>query len=135
MILVDTSVWIDFFRKSPTPESRTLHSLLEQDELLAITGLIFAEILQGVRDGKSLEKVKRALGVLTILDPSSLATYEAAAGIYRSCRARGATIRSLVDCVVEAIAIENKILVLQKVRDCLEIAKNSGLNLYPDLLP
>lgn len=129
MILVDTSVWIDFFRKYPSPEAITLRRLLENDELLSLTGLIYAEILQGLSNSRSCEKVKQELKILAVLDPASLFTYAHAASLYQTCRTRGHTIRSLVDCVNAAVAIENRIAILHKDRDYNLIAQSSDLKL------
>ena len=133
MILVDTSVWIDFLKHYPSPEAQALRNFLERDELLAITGLIYAEILQGIRDRKMVERVKRDLSVLTILDPSGLPAYEAAAGLYHACRVRGVTLRSMVDCVIAAVAIENRIPILHKDLDFSQIAKYSELEVCAPL--
>lgn len=116
MILVDTSVWIDLFRSKPR---------LKEEELLrfAVCGPIIQEVLQGLKPGAASDAFRAGFLALPVLsDPIPLELYVAAADIYRSGRRRGLTIRSSVDCLIAAIAIENGIPVWHKDRDFAAIA-------------
>lgn len=130
MILVDTSVWIDFFNGHQSPENAVFHRLLDEEEEILLTGLIYAEILQGIRTAAALQEVKERLQYFTILEPASTATYEKAAEIYRLCRRGGRTIRSMIDCVIAAVAIENKIPILARDRDYEAIARHLPLKFH-----
>ena len=116
MILVDTSVWIDLFRSKPR---------LKEEDLFrfATCGPIIQEVLQGLKPGAVSDAFRSGFLALPVLsDPIPLELYVAAADIYRSGRRRGLTIRSSVDCLIAAIAIENRVPVWHKDRDFAAIA-------------
>ncbi len=128
MILVDTSVWIDYFRGVDSPEARRLASDIAGDEDVCICGMILTEILQGIKSESQYGTVKRSLEALLYL-PISRDAYHLAADIYRAARKRGKTIRNTVDCIIAACAITNNVRLLQKDRDYLTIASVSKLKL------
>ncbi|MCK4859548.1 MAG: PIN domain nuclease [Candidatus Omnitrophica bacterium] len=116
MILIDTSVWIDFFKEKNNPYVRTLEILIEQREDICLCGVILAEILQGIEDEKEFLKTESLLNNLIYL-PMSRDTFFLAAKIYRRLRSRGVTIRKSIDCMIAAVAIENKIFLLHNDED------------------
>jgi predicted nucleic acid-binding protein len=117
MILVDTSVWIDFFRGDNSAERRILHQLIEDEEDISITRIILAEILQGIKEDKIFRTTRDYLMEFPIYEPKSAVTYTNAARIYGECRKKGKTIRSTVDCIIAAICLENDLAILHKDRD------------------
>ena len=117
MILVDTSVWIDFFKGKNSPQRRTLHRLIEEEEDIAITEIILTEILQGIKEEKDYRMMKDYLLDFPIYAPRSIETYLNAARIYRDCRKKGKTVRKTVDCIIAAICIENDLVLLHKDSD------------------
>jgi predicted nucleic acid-binding protein len=117
MILVDTSIWIDFLRGENSLERRILHQLIENEEDISITGIILTEILQGIKEEKMNHSIRDYLLEFTISEPKSIVTYVNAARIYGECRKKGKTIRSTVDCIIAAIALENNWAILHKDRD------------------
>ena len=117
MILVDTSVWIDFLNGANTKERHALHRLIEEEEDISITEIILTEILQGIKEDKNFKRVKDSLLEFPIHKPKGTATYLKAAGIYRDCRKKGKTVRKTVDCITAAICIENNITLLHKDSD------------------
>jgi predicted nucleic acid-binding protein len=87
LILVDSSVWIDFFSSSRAATGAELHRLIEEAEPLALTVVIVTEGLQGrTRDASAIE---RYLRMWEMLEPSGFQTYRAAAAIFRAARTRG----------------------------------------------
>lgn len=106
MIVVDTTVWIDFLEARETPFDRILQSLIEQGASVALTDLIYCEVLQGIRDEATARQIRGILQAFPILRVRGLRTFEHAAAIYRTCRKRGLTIRSTIDCVIAATCIE-----------------------------
>ena len=128
MILVDTSVWIDFFRG--TGSGRILHRLIEKEESLCLTGIHVTEILQGIIEDQTYEKVRRHLLSFPIFLTNGIETYLHASDIFRTCRRRGNTIRKTVDCIISAIAIENNLPLLHNDRDFDHIAKCTRLKIY-----
>lgn len=122
MILVDTSVWIDFLRGTNSPQRRLLHRLIEDEEDICLTEIILTEILQGIKEDKDFKRVKDHLQEFPIYQPKGIDTYLNAAGIYRECRKKGKTVRKTVDCIIAAVCMENNLLLLHKDSDFNQIA-------------
>jgi predicted nucleic acid-binding protein len=127
MILVDTSVWIEFFRAENSLERQILHKLIEDEEGISITGIILTEILQGIQDDKKFNITRKYLLEFPIYEPKGVVTFTEAARIYRECRKKGKTIRSTVDCIIAAICLENDLSILHKDRDYDIIQDCAGL--------
>jgi predicted nucleic acid-binding protein len=127
MILVDTSVWIDFLRGVDSSERRLLHKLIEDEEDIALTGIILTEILQGVKEEKQFNVIRDYLMELPIYEPKNSFTYADAAYLYRECRKKGKTIRSTIDCLIAAICLENDLTILHKNTDYDGIGECTGL--------
>ena len=118
MILVDTSVLIDFFKGIKNPAAVGFKSILEQDIPFGITALIYQEVLQGAKSEKEYAGLKRYLSSQRFFHPQDpVETSAKAAKIYFRCRKKGITFRSTVDCLIAQIAIENKLLLLHNDRD------------------
>lgn len=116
MILVDSSVWIDFFRGTVTPETERLDALLGS-ELLVVGDLILAEVLQGFsseRDFNQARKLLTALDVVTLGGPEIAIQ---AARNFRTLRARGVTIRKTIDTLIATRCIESDYALLFSGRD------------------
>lgn len=122
MIVVDTTVWVDFFRGADTRVNRTLHRLIDDEEDLCLTSLNLTEILQGIKRDALYEETRRHLIEFPLFEPRGLPTYLHAADIYRTCRRRGKTIRSTIDCLIAAIAMEHDLVLLHNDRDFAHIA-------------
>lgn len=126
MILVDTSVWIELIR-----EKR--RAALTDDDLLEFTtcGPIMQEVLQGLRPGIESEAFRFAFEAVPLLsDPVPVRLYTAAAGIYQLGRRRGYAVRSSVDCLIAAIAIENSVPVWHRDRDFATISRYTALEAF-----
>ena len=117
MILVDTSVWIDFFSGSNSKEKTILHKLIEQEKPIFLTSIVLMEILQGIKNSKDFFKVKDYILSFPFVEAKPPETFIRAAEIYRKCREEGITIRSSIDCIISEIAIENGLTLLHKDRD------------------
>lgn len=132
MLLLDASVWIDLLRGNDNGAVRYAIQR-ESFEELALTPMTYLEVLQGARSEQELSEVAGLLQGYVLLEPSSgLATYEAAALMYMTARQRGITIRTAVDCLVAAAAIENEAVLVHNDRDFLQLQKvDDRLQLYP----
>jgi predicted nucleic acid-binding protein len=117
VILADTSVWVDFLRGEDSPQRRMLHRLIEDEEDIAISEIIFTEILQGIKNDREFQAIKDDLLDFPMYGPKGIETYLHAVRIYRDCRKKGKTIRSTIDCIIAAICIENDLVLLHKDRD------------------
>ncbi len=125
-VLVDTSVWVDFFNEHPSSEAELLTRLIEAEVELVTCGVIIAEFLQGIRRERTLPTLESHFRFLSYLSPREPQTYFSAARLFRKLRARGITIRSTIDCLIACLAEENDILLLAKDRDMTAILE-SGL--------
>jgi len=126
MVLVDTSVWVDFFANSPAPHVGELEFFLRRGRRVCICGVILTEVLQGVRADKEYRRVKRHLDKLLFL-PMIHDTYVRAADIYRLLRRKGITVRKPLDCMIASVAIEHGVPLLHNDRDFNPIEKHCGL--------
>ena len=126
MILVDTSVWIDFFAGRDLPQVVTLEQFILDNEDLALCGIILTEILQGIADDTTHRRVRRYLDPLIML-PMPETVFVRAADIYRKLRKQGITIRKTNDCIIAATALEHRCSLLHNDRDFVPIAKHSPL--------
>ena len=104
MILVDTSVWVDFLNSARGPTGDELDRLIRANAPLVLTGLVLTEVLQGLT--RDVEPVTDLLSRWPLIEPGGFATYEAAATLFRQARARGLTL-STVDAVLAALALEH----------------------------
>ena len=127
-ILVDTSVWVNFFKDIETEASNFLSNNFT-NVIIATCPTIVQEILQGVVSDADEQIVKLYFDNLTRLieDPSSLAIE--AAGLYRKLRKKGVTIRKPNDCLIAVYAMRNNIELLQDDRDFQLIAQHSRLKI------
>ncbi|HZZ42027.1 MAG TPA: PIN domain-containing protein [Tepidisphaeraceae bacterium] len=123
MILVDTSIWIDYLGPKPGTAAGRLDQLIEQGEAFALTPVILQEILQGTRSEKEFTKLQRNLLTQHILFPlDSIESHIAAADIYAKCRRKGVTPRSSIDCLIAQVAIEHGVPLLHNDGDYERIA-------------
>jgi len=116
MILVDSSVWIDYFRGIGTPQTDRLDVLLGT-EPLAIGELILAEILQGFSSERDAERAMALLGALEPVDIDGQVIVVLAARHYRMLRGRGVTVRKTVDTLIATRCIHNGITPLYSDRN------------------
>ena len=130
MILVDTSVWIDFLIGRESEHRHVLHGLIEREEDICITEIILTEILQGIRDDEVYEITKTYILEFPVIKPKGVETYIAAADIYRKCRKKGKTIRKTIDCIIAAIVKENNLTLFHKDSDFETIKECDGLDTF-----
>ena len=127
MILVDTSVWIDFLEGKGTPQHRALRRLIENDEDICLTGIVVTEILQGIKDERQNTEIRDYLLEFPILNPQGVSSYIQAADIYRACARTGMTVRKTIDCLIAAIALEHRLTLFHNDRDFTKIKTCCGL--------
>jgi len=116
LILVDSSVWIDYFNGRSTPETEKLDQLLGAEDL-AVGDLILVEVLQGFCDEREFESARRLLLSLSVVDLAGPDIAIKAARNYRSLRSRGFTIRKTIDCVIATYCIDRGYELLHSNRD------------------
>ena len=116
-LLVDTSVWIDFFKGEEHQRVKTLIHYLENDLPIDLCPTIVQEILQGITSDKQFKEIKEYLLAFPVLDDDPLTMAIEAASLYRELRKKGVTIRKSNDCLIAAYAIKHKLQVLHQDRD------------------
>ncbi len=129
MILVDSSVWIDFLTDRDSPGAIVIESLVENREDICICGVILTEILQGIKNDKEHNKTKAVLSELIFL-PMIQETFYSAANIYRTCRSKGITIRNTIDCMIAATCIQHEATLLHNDKDFDLIASQFNLHIF-----
>lgn len=127
MILVDSSVWVDFFSSSPGRAGGELRRMIADAEPFALTGVVVAEVQQGLtRDSFRIEQY---LAQWDMLEPRGFATYREAAAIYRAARGKGISLTT-IDTLIAAIALEHSSSVFTLDEDFSRIACITRLALY-----
>ena len=127
MILVDTSVWIDFFSSSPGRAGTELRRMIADAEPFALSGIIVSEILQGLR--RDLDQIEHYLSQWEMLEPLGLSTYREAAAIFRRGRAKGFSLTT-IDALIAAIALDHRAALFTVDQDFSRVARITRLELY-----
>lgn len=104
-MIVDTSVWIDYFAGRDTWQVELVARELEAEQPVGLTDVVYAEILQGVRHDRDLHVVERQLLALDIVELGGLDDFRAAAQLYRAARRRGFTVRRTAGCLIAVACI------------------------------
>lgn len=126
MIVVDSSVWIDYFNGMETRETALLDSILGR-EAVVIGDLVMAEVMQGFRDDREFHIALAALDTLVFQSMVGRANALASARNYRTLRTAGATIRKTIDMLIATFCIENGHMLLHADRDFLPMERHLGL--------
>jgi len=126
VILVDSSVWIDYFRGTPTPQADKLDSLLGTQRLL-VGDLIVTEVLQGFREDKDFERARIALGAFATVQLGGYRVALRAAKNCRLLRARGVAVRKTIDTIIATKCIEDGFALLHSDRDFDPFVAHLGL--------
>lgn len=126
MILVDSSVWIDYFRGTDTPQTGKLDSLLGA-EPIAIGDLTLTEVLQGFDSERDFNLARRLLTSLFVVDLGGRAIALQAATNFRTLRARGVTVRKKIDAIIATRCIESRLPLLYSDRDFNPFVEHLGL--------
>jgi predicted nucleic acid-binding protein len=131
MVLVDTSILIDFLRGADNAAVRRFQQILDSNIPFGISPLTYLEVLQGTRTDKDYATVKSYLEThrfFSLLDEKE--SYAAAARIYFDCRRKGITINSTVDCLIAQTAIENDLTLLHNDADFDRMRRVAPLKIY-----
>ena len=126
MIVVDSSVWIDYFTGNDTPEADHLDSLLGQ-ELIAIGDLVLAEVLQGFRADQDFRKARDLLLSLHVVNMLDTTIALKSAANFRALRKKGLTVRKTVDSIIATYCIENRLPLLHSDKDFQPFHQHLGL--------
>lgn len=126
MILVDSSVWIDYFRGTQTPQTEKLDSLLGS-EPVAMGDLMLTEVLQGFGSERDFNQAKKLLTSLVVVDLRGQEIAIQAAKNFRALRALGITVRKTIDTVIATRCIESAFTLLYSDSDFDPFVEHLGL--------
>lgn len=130
MILVDSSVWIDYFRSAYTPQTQHLDALLGTEPLI-IGDLILTEVLQGF---SAEADFNRARSLLSAFETVTLGGHDIcvqAARHFQALRRRGVTVRKTIDAIIATCCIERSYTLLHSDRYFDAFARHLGLRVVP----
>jgi predicted nucleic acid-binding protein len=130
VIVVDTSVWIDVLGGRRTRQARRCVELIEGGDPVALTDVIVAEILQGLRSDGEAQLVERHLRAFPVLRLEGLEDFSLAASLYRTARSQGGTIRNTLDCLIAAPCIRTGAPLLHSDADFDRLASCSSLRIF-----
>ena len=125
VVLVDTSVWIEVFRRKPGID---LNRVVDFDEIVTCLPVL-QEVLQGFREQRAFTLARESMLALPMVEsPLGQEVFEEAVGLYRRARSQGLTVRSSVDCIIASCALRNGLSVLHRDRDFDMLAQVSSLD-------
>lgn len=129
MILVDTSVLIDYLNGTPSPEALRLEELLTAPAAMSVVigDLILMELLQGLRSDRDALRVQAALTLFHLAELGGVARAISAARNCRRLRALGVMVRKPIDCLIATYCIEEGIALLHRDRDFEPFVEHLGL--------
>jgi predicted nucleic acid-binding protein len=121
MVIVDSTVWIDYLRGRENPETRWLDRELQRQRL-GMTDLILCEVLQGVREESAIQRVRADLMRFQVFQTGGIHSAIAAAQNYRNLRQRGYTVHRTIDCLIATFCLQAGHELLHRDRDfdCFE---------------
>jgi predicted nucleic acid-binding protein len=130
VIVVDTSVWIDVLNERGSPQALRCVELIEGGEPIALTDIVFTEILQGFRSDREARLVEGHLKAFPMLRLDGLDDFALAAQLYRRARRAGVTIRKTLDCLIAAPCVRTGAPILHSDADFDRLAECTPLRLY-----
>jgi predicted nucleic acid-binding protein len=116
VVIVDTTVWVDYFQGVENPETDWLNTELDRQRL-GLTDIILCEVLQGVRDDVVEKEVERRLLSLEVFDTGGVTEALEAARNYRALRGRGLSVRKTIDCLIATYCLRGQHSLLHRDRD------------------
>lgn len=128
-MLVDTSVWIDFFNGFASAEAERLSRAIAEGERIALPGIVLTEILLGLKHEADATRIAGLLEAFEWVAEPTPHDYIEAARLYRVCRSKGFTIRSTIDCLIAQLCLRDGLPLLSKDRDFRVMADHLPLNL------
>lgn len=131
MIIVDTSVWIDFLRGADTPQAEVCAGLIADGQPVALTDVILTEILQGLASDDEARLVAKHLLDFPVLRLEGLEDFSLAASIYRASRRAGLIVRNTLDCLIAAPCIRTGAPLLHNDADFDRLASCTPLQIWP----
>jgi predicted nucleic acid-binding protein len=116
--LIDTSAWVEFLRRTGSPANLEVRRIVHEEPAnVALTEPVVMELLAGARSTRALAQVETLVAGLPLLPVEALTDYRDAAVTHRAARARGGTVRKLLDCLIAAVAVRTGATLVHRDRD------------------
>ncbi|MBV9142568.1 MAG: PIN domain nuclease [Pseudonocardiales bacterium] len=116
-VVVDSSVWINFFAGKLTWQALNLRERIRRAEQICLTDVVLTELRQGTRDGRQLATLERYLAPFEVARLESLNDFRLAAALHRAGHKAGTPIRTITDCLIAAVCIREGLPLLHDDRD------------------
>jgi predicted nucleic acid-binding protein len=129
MIVVDTSIWVDFLRGHDSDQVHRLVGLIEADEGVGITDVILSEILQGAPSEAAARRLDARFAPFDCFRLGTLEDFRRAAQLYRKARSAGYTIRRTLDCLIASVCIREDVPLLHADADFDRLAASTDLRI------
>lgn len=129
MILTDTSAWVEFDRATGSAVDLRLAALIAADGPVAVTEPIVMEVLAGASSHGRESDLRRLLQRFRLISFDTAVDFDAAATIYRRCRAEGVTPRGMLDCMIAAVAWRSRASLLACDADMDRVAQVMGIEM------
>lgn len=135
MVIVDSSVWVDYLNNVNNEQTQWLHSALGKVRV-CLTSLILCEVLQGIRHEREFLETCEELTAFPVIEDMSTDLAVASAKYFRTLQKKGITVRKTVDCIIAATCIEQGHSLLHKDRDFMPFETHLGLQVIdPKIRP
>ena len=126
MVIVDTTVWVDYLRGVQNPQTRWLNGEVDRRRL-GLTDIILCEVLQGIREDRSFNRVRRELFRFEVFATGGVDLAVAAAQNFRALKQQGHTVRKTIDCLIATFCLREGHFLLHRDRDFAPFEKVVGL--------
>jgi predicted nucleic acid-binding protein len=130
MIVVDTTIWVDFLNGRRQAHVEKLAELIDADAGIALTDLILTEVSQGIRDERQVRLVDERLCAFDVFRLESLDDFRRAAHLYRTARRHGVTIQRTIDCLIASVCIREELPIMHNDADFDRLAEHSELIIH-----
>jgi hypothetical protein len=131
MILVDTSVLIDYFKGTENKSTKMFHQILEKRIPFGINHVIYMEVLQGAKTERDYNALKKYLDTQTFFQlKRGKDSYAEAARMYFKLRQKGVTVKSTMDCLIAEVAIENDLFLFHNDQAFSRISNEFPLKIW-----
>ncbi|MBO3747312.1 PIN domain nuclease [Streptosporangiaceae bacterium NEAU-GS5] len=123
MYLIDTSAWVEYFRRTESPTDLLVTRLMGEQAPVVLTEPVIMEVLAGARDQSELIKLERLTEGLPLVRVDAVRDFVNAAHTFRAARSRGVTVRKMLDCLIAAVAMRAGATVVHRDADFANLTK------------
>lgn len=130
-VVVDTSAWVEYLRRTGSPHNVAIRKAIRRTEELLAVEPVYLELLAGPRNDAGVRGIHRFVNQFEVVTIAPLVDSMLAAELYRACRRKGESVRTMIDCLIAAMALRLGAAVLAKDHDFEVLARHTPLRLVP----